>query len=277
MRPASRSSARTRESPNLESQIRELVRQLLQTPPRPEAPTQARRASRNRKKPGSRPSLASRIDHTLLKPDATREQVLAACAEARAGGFASVCLHSHWLPEVTRALKGSATLPIAVIGFPHGSMLPEAKAAETRLAVKAGAREIDMVLNLGRLKSREWKAVHDDIRGVVRAAGRAPVKVILETCLLSAEEKAAAAVISELAGAAFVKTSTGFSTGGATLEDIALLRRIVGPDVRIKASGGIRTRDFAEALIAAGADRLGASSSTTLIAGTPPARASGSY
>ncbi|NDD91589.1 deoxyribose-phosphate aldolase, partial [bacterium] len=221
--------------------------------------------------------LASRIDHTLLRPDATLEQILAVCDEARAHGFASVCVHSHWLPEVVRALRGSGTLPIAVVGFPHGSMLPQAKAAETRLAVKAGAKEIDMVINLGRLKSRDWKSVFEDIRGVVQAAGKSPVKVILETCLLTDEEKVAAAALSELAGAAFVKTSTGYSSGGATIEDVSLLRKAVSPKVKIKASGGVRSREIAEALLAAGADRLGASSSVSLISATAPNPSTGSY
>ncbi len=240
--------------------------------PRP-AKAPARRAA----KPSSADPLARRIDHTILKPESTLAQVLAVCSEAREHGFASVCVHSHWLPEVVRALRGSRTLPIAVVGFPHGSMLPQAKAAETRLAVKAGAREIDMVVNLGRLKSRDWKAVFEDIRGVVKAAGKIPVKVILETGLLSDEEKVATAILCELAGAAFVKTSTGFATGGATIEDITLLRSVLNLKIRLKASGGIRTREIAEALLAAGADRLGASSSVALVQENAPAQASGSY
>jgi len=218
--------------------------------------------------------LASRIDHTLLKPDATREEIAALAAQAVEHGFASVCVHSSWLPEVARALKGSRTLPIAVIGFPQGAMLTEAKAAETRLAVRAGAREIDMVINVGRLKSREYPFVLEDIRAVVKAAGRHPVKVILETSLLSDAEKVTGAVLSQLAGAAFVKTSSGFAGGGATVEDIRLLRAVCNPRVRIKASGGIRTREIAESLIEAGADRLGASSSVALV--TDPKNSSSS-
>jgi deoxyribose-phosphate aldolase len=256
---------------SLESRIRELALQLkdhsLPAAPPPSTPRKA----------VSGDPLARRIDHTILKPETTLQQVLAVCAEARSHSFASVCVHSHWLPEVVRALKGSRTLPIAVVGFPHGSMLPEAKAAETRIAVKAGAREIDMVVNLGRLKSRDWKTVFEDIRGVVKAAGKVPVKVILETGLLTDDEKVATAVLCELAGAAYVKTSTGFATGGATIEDIKMLRRILNPKVRLKASGGIRTRDFAEALVEAGADRLGASTSVAIIGGSSPAQSPGSY
>jgi len=258
---------------SLESQLHELVRQLKDHP----GPAAAKMPARRPPTRSSATALARRIDHTILKPESTLSQILAVCNEAREHGFASVCVHSHWLPEVVRALKGSRTLPIAVVGFPHGSMLPKAKATETRLAVKAGAREIDMVVNLGRLKSRDWKAVFEDIRGVVKAAGRVPVKVILETGLLTDEEKVATAVLCELAGAAFVKTSTGFATGGATEQDISLLRKILNPKVRLKASGGIRTREIAEALISAGADRLGASSSIAIIQGKAPAQTEGSY
>jgi deoxyribose-phosphate aldolase len=258
---------------SLESRIHELVVQLKDE----SLPAAAKLSTARKPPPGSGRSLARRIDHTILKPESTLKQVLAVCAEAREHEFASVCVHSHWLPEVVRALKGSRTLPIAVVGFPHGSMLPEAKAAETRMAVKAGAREIDMVVNLGRLKSRDWKMVFEDIRGVVKAAGKFPVKVILETGLLTDDEKVATGVLCELAGAAFVKTSTGFATGGATVEDIRMLRRILNSKVRLKASGGIRTREFAEALVDAGADRLGASSSVAIVEGSSPAQAPGSY
>ncbi len=215
--------------------------------------------------------LSRRIDHTLLKPDSTLSDILAACSEARKHHFASVCVHSHWLPEVTKALKGSKTLPITVVGFPHGANLAEAKAAETRLAIRQGAREIDMVLNIGRLKSGDWEAVARDIQAVVRAAGSVPVKVILETALLTEREKVVGALLSEMAGAAFVKTSTGFASRGATIEDVALLRRVVGSKMKIKASGGIRSREFADELIAAGADRLGTSSSVELVSASPQA------
>jgi deoxyribose-phosphate aldolase len=210
--------------------------------------------------------IAKKIDHTLLKPEATREEILAVCAQAVEHGFASVCVQSSWIPEVARALKNSrSVMPIAVIGFPQGAGLTAAKAAEARLAVKAGAREIDMVIAVGRLKSREFDYVLQDIRAVVRAAGRAPVKVILETSLLSEAEKVAGAVLAELAGAAFVKTCTGFAGGAATVEDIRLLRQACSPRVRIKASGGIRSREAAEKLIAAGADRLGTSSGVAIV------------
>lgn len=214
---------------------------------------------------GKAAELARAIDHTLLKPEATREEILALCAQAAQHGFASVCVHSSWLSEAARALKGSRSKPIAVVGFPHGAMLSEAKAAETRAAVRAGAREIDMVIAIGRLKSRDFEYVLQDIRAVVRAAGRVPVKVILETALLSEAEKVAGAVLAQLAGAAFVKTCTGFAGGGATIEDIRLLRTVCAPGVRIKASGGIRTREQALALLEAGADRLGASSSVSIV------------
>ncbi|MEN9722531.1 MAG: hypothetical protein RJB38_517 [Pseudomonadota bacterium] len=209
--------------------------------------------------------LARRIDHTLLKPDATLDQILQLCDEAKTHHFASVCVHPHWLPEVVRALQGSSTLPITVIGFPLGASQTKAKAAETRWAVASGAREIDVVINIGRLKSGHWKWVFDDLQQVTRSAGKVPVKVILETSLLSHEEKIAGAILAELAGARYVKTSTGFSPGGATLEDIHLLRRVVAKKVRIKASGGIKTREFAEKLIEAGADRLGTSSGVALV------------
>jgi deoxyribose-phosphate aldolase len=227
--------------------------------------------------------IARRIDHTLLKPDATREEILAVCAQALEHGFASVCVQSGWIPEVARALAGQrSVMPIAVIGFPHGAALTAAKAAETRLAVRAGAREIDMVIPVGRLKSREFQYVLADIRAVVLAAGRAPVKVILETALLSEAEKVAAAVLAELAGAAFVKTCTGFaasgSTVGATVEDIRLLRDACSPRMRIKASGGIRSRETAEKLIQAGADRLGTSSGVAIVSETQPTpNAAGGY
>ena len=257
---------------SLEAQIRDLVSRLKDTPssgPGHLLPL--------KKKPFQNRSLASRIDHTLLKPEATLDQILAICAEARQYGFASVCVHSHWLPEVVKALRGSGALPITVVGFPHGAQQPSAKAAEARLAVKAGAREIDMVVNLGRLKSHDWKSVAQDIQGVVRAAGKTPVKVIIETALLTTEEKVIVAILCELSGAAYVKTSTGFSGGGATVEDVALFRRLLGSRVKIKASGGIRTREFAEALLAAGANRLGTSNSVAIVNEETATNQLGSY
>ena len=230
-------------------------------------------------KPGKPSSLASRIDHTLLKPEATETEILTVCSQAREHGFASVCVASSWLPTVVRALKGSNVMPIAVIGFPHGAMLSEAKAAETRLAIRAGAKEIDMVIPIGRLKARQWDYVLNDIRAVVKAAGRTPVKVILETALLTDAEKVAGAVLSQLADAAFVKTCTGFAGGGATVEDIRLLRSVCAPHVKIKASGGVRTREAAQAVIDAGADRIGTSSGVAMVqdSGTSAHSQKGSY
>lgn len=263
--PAAERSTAEQES-TLRREIAARVQELrqLDAPQPPEKRTP--KGKKNTEKPAD---FAAKIDHTLLRPDATLEQILTLCQEARSHGLAAVCVHGHWLPEVVQALKGSKTLPICVVGFPHGGTQPKAKAAETRMAVKAGAREIDMVINVGRIKSRHWSFVLNDIRGVVKAAGKRPVKVILETSLLSDEEKAIAAVLAELAGAAFVKTSTGFGGGGATLEDIRLLRRVVGPRVRLKASGGIKSRAFADALISAGADRIGTSSGPALVTDQP--------
>lgn len=225
-------------------------------------------------KPGKASPLAARIDHTLLTPEATEAEILAVCQQARVHGFASVCVASSWLPTVVRALKGSKVMPIAVIGFPHGAMLSEAKAAETKLAVRAGAKEIDMVIPVGRLKGRDWDYVLNDIRAVVKTAGRVPVKVILETALLSDAEKVTGAVLSQLAGAAFVKTCTGFAGGGATVEDIRLLRSVCATHVKIKASGGVRTREAAQAVIEAGADRIGTSSGVAIVQGQ---KTEGSY
>jgi deoxyribose-phosphate aldolase len=240
---------------------------LLEQNRKAATPTALPRSSRKSlQKPTKPQPLASQIDHTLLKPEATRDEILALCTQAIQHEFATVCVQSSWLPEVVQALKGKTKVkPIAVIGFPHGASLTEAKAAETKLAVRAGAREIDMVIAIGKLKSREFSYVLNDIRAVVKAAHSVPVKVILETSLLTDAEKVAGAVLAQLAGAAFVKTSTGFSGGGATPDDIRLLRAVCSPKVKIKASGGIRTREIAEALIAAGADRLGASSSVALL------------
>lgn len=234
----------------------------------------AEQATPKPKKSNDLASLASKIDHTLLKPDATRDEILALCAQALEYGFATVCVQSQWIPEVAKALRKSSVKPITVVGFPHGACLTAAKVTETSLAVRAGSQEIDMVINVGRLKSRDFEFVLDDIRAVVRAARvksrKIPVKVILETSLLSDAEKVVGAVLSELAGAAFVKTSTGFAGGGATIQDIRLLRSVCSPRVKIKASGGIRTREIAEAMIQAGADRLGASASVSIVTEKQP-------
>lgn len=210
------------------------------------------------------PTLAGRIDHTILAANATRNAVLRTCAEARDHHFASVCVNSRWVPLVAAELRGSGVLVCSVVGFPLGAMIAPAKAEEARAAVAAGAQEIDMVIDIGALRDGDLPAVEADIRGVVRAAG-VPVKVIIETCLLTDEEKALACVLAARAGAAYVKTSTGFSTGGATVEDVALMRAVVGDALGVKASGGIRDRASAEAMIAAGADRIGASASVAIV------------
>ena len=210
-------------------------------------------------------ALARMIDHTLLKPEATAEDLKKLCDEARRFNFASVCVNSSNVPRVKALLHGAGVMTCAVVGFPLGAMTTPAKAYEAREAVRAGADEIDMVMNEGALKSRDYGAVADDIRKVVEAARPAAVKVILETGLLGAEEKVIAITLAKLAGAAFVKTSTGFGPGGATVEDISLMRRLVGSELGVKASGGVRTHDDAERMVKAGANRLGASASVAIV------------
>ena len=212
-------------------------------------------------------NLARMIDHTLLKPDATRDDVVKLCEEARKHHFASVCVNTTWVPLCRTMLGGTDVKVCAVVGFPLGAMLPTAKAFEARDAVRQGAQEIDMVLNIGALKSRDYETVFEDICRVVKACGRAGVKVILETGQLTDEEKIIACSLSKLAGAAFVKTSTGFGKGGATVEDIALMRRVVGADMGVKASGGVRTQEDALRMREAGANRLGASASVAIVSG----------
>lgn len=210
-------------------------------------------------------TLAKTIDHTLLKAVGTAAQVRELCAEARAFGFASVCVNPVWVPLCAQELSGSEVLVCTVIGFPLGANSPETKAAEARLAVSQGADEVDMVLNLGAAKAGDWKAVEEDIRGVVKAAGTALVKVIIETCYLTDDEKVRACQAAAGAGAHFVKTSTGFGTGGATVEDIRLMRKTVGGKLQVKASGGVRTCQDALAMLDAGADRIGASASVAIV------------
>jgi deoxyribose-phosphate aldolase len=222
--------------------------------------------------------VARRIDHTLLRADATRDDITRLCEEARDHRFASVCVNGHWVPLAAALLTGSDVLVCTVVGFPLGAMAAAAKADEAREAVRQGAREVDMVINLGALKSRDYQTVLDDIAGVVDAAAPAIVKVILETGALEQGEKVIACALAKAAGAAFVKTSTGFGKGGATVEDIALMRSVVGPDMGVKASGGVRTADDAARLIAAGADRIGASSSVAIVsAGTGSSEPSKGY
>jgi deoxyribose-phosphate aldolase len=205
--------------------------------------------------------IARAIDHTLLKPDATRGQIETLCAEAREHGFATVCVNPTWVPLCAALLRGSDTGVCTVVGFPLGATFPEVKALEAARAVEAGAAEIDMVLNVGALRSGLHRLVHDDVAAVVEAshARRAIVKVILETALLTDDEKVKGAVLAQTAGADFVKTSTGFGPGGATVADVALLRRVVGPGMGVKAAGGVRDLRSAQEMIQAGADRIGAS------------------
>jgi deoxyribose-phosphate aldolase len=215
--------------------------------------------------------LAPYIDHTLLKADATRDELVKLCDEARKYGFATVCVNSSNVATAARLLAGCSTKPIAVVGFPLGAATTSAKSFETREAIRAGAAEIDMVINIGQLKARNYAFVECDIREVVEAAKPKPVKVILETGALTREEKIIACALSKAAGAAFVKTSTGFGPGGATAEDIALMRAIVGDDVGVKASGGVRTTADAQKMVEAGANRLGASASVAIVTGAQAA------
>ncbi|MEE2789427.1 MAG: deoxyribose-phosphate aldolase [Myxococcota bacterium] len=211
--------------------------------------------------------LAGYIDHTLLKPDATRAQLQALAEEARIHRFATVCVNSANVRLMTQMLKGSQVPVCAVVGFPLGAMSPRSKAYETKEAVRCGAKEIDMVLNIGALKSGDYGLVLADIQAVVDAARPVGVKVILETSKLTEEEKVIACALSKSARAAFVKTSTGFGGGGATVEDITLMRRIVGSEMGVKASGGVRNRADAEKMIEAGANRIGASASVAIVQG----------
>jgi deoxyribose-phosphate aldolase len=220
---------------------------------------------------GARPAssqMAQLIDHTLLKPDATEDQVRKLCQEAKEYTFASVCVNPGWVALCARLLSGTPVKVCTVIGFPLGATTPTSKAIETRDAVANGATEIDMVINVGALKSSDDELVRRDIEGVVAAAhDRAIVKVILETALLSKEEIVKASLLAKMAGADFVKTSTGFGGGGATVEDIALMRETVGSEMGVKASGGIKDRETAEAMVAAGATRIGASASVAIATG----------
>ncbi len=231
-------------------------------------------------------TLAGMIDHTLLKPDATPEQIAQLCFEARKHGFASVCVNPAWVELCAQLLKGSPVKVCTVIGFPLGASAAEVKAFETKTAVEQGATEIDMVINIGALKARDLDLVAGDIRQVVQTAhgSGAIVKVIIEAALLNDEEKTIACLLSKEAGADFVKTSTGFASGGATVHDVALMRRTVGPEMGVKAAGGVRTFEDAEQMIKAGATRIGASAGVKIIQGpsaekpsTAPAPAGKSY
>lgn len=211
-------------------------------------------------------NMAKYIDHTLLKADATEEQIIKLCAEARQYRFASVCVNPGYVPLTAKELSGSGVKTCCVIGFPLGATTTAAKVQETIDCIKNGADEVDMVINVGQVKSGNWIYVKKDIEEVVLAArGKALVKVIIETCLLTDEEKVKVCTISKIEGADFVKTSTGFSIGGATVEDVRLMRRTVGPRMGVKASGGVRDYRTAIAMIEAGVDRIGTSNGVMII------------
>ena len=216
------------------------------------------------------PAIAALIDHTILKPDATRADVVKVCREARQYGFASVCVNPYWVPVVRAELEGSPVKVCSVAGFPLGATSTEAKVCETAAALRAGAQEIDMVINVGALRSGDHETVKLDIQQVVKIAHEAGaiVKVILETALLDDNQKAVACTLVKIAGADFVKTSTGFGPSGATAQDVALMRRVVGSEMGVKASGGIRTLADLKNMTAAGATRIGASASVKIVEAT---------
>ena len=211
-------------------------------------------------------TIAAMIDHTLLKPEATPAQIEKLCAEAAEYHFASVCVNPVYIPLAARLLKGTGVKVCCVVGFPLGAIAPEQKAAEAASCAAMGAEELDMVIHVGAAKAGDWALVQREIEGVVKAAAGHTVKVIIETCLLTDEEKVKACEAAKAAGAHFVKTSTGFSTGGATTHDIALMRKTVGPEMGVKASGGIRDYATAMAMIEAGANRIGASAGIAIVA-----------
>lgn len=214
-------------------------------------------------------NIARMIDHTLLKADATKEEIAKLVSEAKQYSFASVCINPAWVKIAAQQLADTPEVKVCtVIGFPLGATTSETKAFETKNAIENGATEVDMVINIGALKDKQDDIVEKDIRAVVEAAkGKALTKVIIETCLLTDEEKVRACELAVKAGADFVKTSTGFSTGGATASDIALMRQTVGPDIGVKASGGVRSREDALAMKEAGATRIGASAGIAIVNG----------
>lgn len=213
-------------------------------------------------------NIASYIDHTLLKADSQRDQIEKLCNEAKEYHFASVCVNPTWVSFASEKLKGTDVKVCTVIGFPLGATTTKTKAFETKDAIENGATEVDMVINIGALKDGNFELVEQDIKAVVEAAkGKALTKVIIETSLLTENEKVKACELSVKAGADFVKTSTGFSTGGATVEDIRLMRKVVGPDIGVKASGGVRNAEDASKMIEAGATRIGASSGIAIVQG----------
>ena len=218
--------------------------------------------------------MARYIDHTLLKPEAPLSAFDKLCDEAIRYGFKSVCVNSGRVAYMAENVKGTGVIVCSVIGFPLGAMDSRAKAFEAKGAIERGASELDMVLNIGALKSGDLKAAEEDIKAVRgEAKGTTVLKVIIETCLLTEEEKVLACEIAKKAGADFVKTSTGFSTGGATVEDVALMRRVVGPEMGVKASGGIKDFATASAMIAAGANRIGAGAGVAIVADAPKQKA----
>ena len=205
------------------------------------------------------------IDHTLLKPDATPEQIVKLCEEAIQFDFMSVCVNPAYVPLAAKCLEGSSVKVCTVIGFPLGMNLTRTKVEEAELAIKEGADEIDMVINVGMLKAGHDEYVEEEIRELKAVAGSKVLKVIIETCLLTDEEKVRACIASKNAGADFVKTSTGFSTGGATAHDVALMRKTVGEEMGVKASGGVRTHEDLIAMVEAGASRIGTSNGTKIL------------
>jgi deoxyribose-phosphate aldolase len=213
--------------------------------------------------------LAAYIDHTLLRPEATATDIDTLCDEARQYGFASVCVNSYWVKRAANRLRGSDVMVASVIGFPFGAAPPEIKAMEARRAIRDGARELDMVINIGALKSGDHEVVRQDVGKVAEACREAGVKlkVIIETAYLEDEEKVVASYIAKQAKAHFVKTSTGYGPGGATVHDVLLMRETVGPDMGVKASGGIRTREDLQNMVAAGATRIGASAGVAIVSG----------
>jgi deoxyribose-phosphate aldolase len=231
---------------------------------------------------GGAGGVAGMIDHTLLKPDATKREIETLCREAIDFGFASVCVNPTWVATCVRLVRGSSVAVCSVVGFPLGATTADTKQYETRRAIFDGAREIDMVINVGALKSGDLHLVESDIRAVTSACRETNVlsKVIIETALLTDEEKVTACTLAKAAAADFVKTSTGFGPGGATAEDVALMRRIVGEDMGIKASGGVRTLEGVKAMVAAGATRIGASAGVRIVQqsrGQQPAEAAKGY
>jgi deoxyribose-phosphate aldolase len=209
--------------------------------------------------------LAQYIEHTALKPEVTRRAIVSLCEEAMRLGFRGVCVNPLYVEEAKKQLAGSGRAVITVVGFPLGANLSKTKAEETKAVIEKGADEVDMVISIGALKSGEYEAVFTDIRAVVEAAGRIPVKVILETVLLDEYQKVLGCLLAERAGAVFVKTSTGFAGGGATVEDVVLMRRVLSERIAIKAAGGIKDFQTARAMVVAGADRLGCSASVAIV------------